>query len=487
MTAMLSDPTLLKKYAYLNGEWCGADAAASFAVINPATGATLAEVPDMAAAETRRAIEAANAVLPAWRSRPAKERSLLLRAWFELILANADDLARLITAEQGKPLKEAHGEVLYGASYLEWFAEEAKRVYGETIPAPTAGQRYVVIRQPVGVVAAITPWNFPLAMITRKAGPALAAGCTMVLKPAEATPLSALALAELAERAGIPAGVINVLTTSSGERVGDELVANPLVRKLSFTGSTATGKHLLRGCADTVKKVSMELGGHAPFIVFDDADIEQAIAGAMASKFRNTGQACVCANRFIVQDGVYDQFAVALIAAVQALRVGDGATDAVDQGPLIDEAAVQKVSEHVSDAVAQGAILACGGKRHALGGTFFEPTVLTEATAVMQIASEETFGPVAPLFRFKTEDEAIALANATSAGLAAYFYSNDLNRVWRMAEALEYGMVGINSGVLSSEAIPFGGIKESGLGREGSRHGLDDYIELKYLSFGGIK
>jgi succinate-semialdehyde dehydrogenase/glutarate-semialdehyde dehydrogenase len=484
---MLADPTLLKKHAYLNGEWCGADDAASFAVINPATGATLAEVPDMAAAETRRAIDAANAVLPAWRALPASERSALLRSWFELIVANADDLARLITAEQGKPLKEAHAEVLYGASYIEWFAEEAKRVYGETIPAPTASQRYIVIRQPVGVVAAITPWNFPLAMITRKAGPALAAGCTMVLKPAEATPLSALALAELAERAGIPAGVINVLTTSSGERVGDELVANPLVRNLSFTGSTATGKHLLRGCADTVKKVSMELGGHAPFIVFDDADIEQAIAGAMASKFRNAGQACVCANRFIVQDGVYDQFAAALTVAVQALRVGDGTTDDVDQGPLIDEAAVQKVSQHVADAVAQGAALACGGKRHALGGTFFEPTVLTGATAAMQIAREETFGPVAPLFSFKTEDEAIALANATSAGLAAYFFSNDLNRVWRVAEALEFGMVGINSGVLSSEAIPFGGIKESGLGREGSRHGLDDYIELKYLSFGGIK
>lgn len=407
--------------------------------------------------------------------------------WFDLIVENGDDLARLITAEQGKPLAEAAGEVTYGASYIEWFAEEAKRLYGDVIPAPSAGRRYLVIRQPVGVVAAITPWNFPLAMITRKAGPALAAGCTMLLKPAEATPLSALALAELADRAGIPPGVFNVLTTSSGERVGNELVASPIVRKLSFTGSTEVGKHLLRGCADTVKKVSMELGGNAPFIVFDDADVDAAVEGAMASKFRNSGQTCVCANRFLVQAGIYDEFAARLAAAVGELRVGNGLDEGVTQGPLIDTAAVDKVERHIGEAIDGGADLACGGIRHELGGTFFEPTVLTGVSPEMQIATEETFGPVAPLLKFASEDEAIASANDTSAGLASYIFSGDVGRAWRVAEQLEYGMVGINSGVISSEVVPFGGVKESGLGREGSRHGIDDYIEMKYLSFGGLE
>jgi succinate-semialdehyde dehydrogenase/glutarate-semialdehyde dehydrogenase len=483
---MLSDPTLLRSAAYVDGHWVGADDGSEFEVRNPATGDAVGTVPDLGAGETRRAIDAANAAWPAWRELAAKERSKLLRRWFDLIIENRDDLARLITAEQGKPLKEATGEVNYGASYIEWFAEEAKRLYGDVIPAPSAGRRYIIIRQPVGVVAAITPWNFPLAMITRKAGPALAAGCTMLLKPAEATPLSALALAELAARAGIPAGVFNVLTTSSGERVGDELVASPIVRKLSFTGSTHVGKHLLRGCADTVKKVSMELGGNAPFIVFDDADLDAAVEGAMASKFRNSGQTCVCANRFLVQAGVYDEFASRLAAAVGELQLGNGLDEGVTQGPLIDAAAVEKVAQHIDAAVAGGAGLSCGGAKHALGGTFFEPTVLTGVTPDMRIATEETFGPVAPLIRFKSEDEAIAIANDTKAGLASYIYSGDVGRAWRVAERLEYGMVGINSGVISSEVIPFGGVKESGLGREGSRYGMDEFVEMKYLSFGGI-
>ena len=484
---MLSDPTLLKSAAYVDGSWMKADDASGFTIRNPATGETLGTVPDLGAAETRRAIDIANAAWPAWRALAAKDRSALLRVWFDLIVENRDDLARLITAEQGKPLAEAAGEVTYGASYIEWFAEEAKRLYGDVIPAPSAGRRYLVIRQPVGVVAAITPWNFPLAMITRKAGPALAAGCTMLLKPAEATPLSALALAELADRAGIPPGVFNVLTTSSGERVGDELVASPIVRKLSFTGSTAVGKHLLRGCADTVKKVSMELGGNAPFIVFDDADVDAAVEGAMASKFRNSGQTCVCANRFLVQAGIYDEFAARLAAAVGELRVGNGLDEGVTQGPLIDTAAVDKVERHIGEAIDGGADLACGGIRHELGGTFFEPTVLTGVSPEMQIATEETFGPVAPLLKFASEGEAIASANDTSAGLASYIFSGDVGRAWRVAEQLEYGMVGINSGVISSEVVPFGGVKESGLGREGSRHGIDDYIEMKYLSFGGLE
>ena len=484
---MLSDPTLLKSAAYVDGSWMKADDASGFTIRNPATGETLGTAPDLGAAETRRAIDIANAAWPAWRAIAAKDRSALLRVWFDLIVENRDDLARLITAEQGKPLAEAAGEVTYGASYIEWFAEEAKRLYGDVIPAPSAGRRYLVIRQPVGVVAAITPWNFPLAMITRKAGPALAAGCTMLLKPAEATPLSALALAELADRAGIPPGVFNVLTTSSGERVGNELVASPIVRKLSFTGSTEVGKHLLRGCADTVKKVSMELGGNAPFIVFDDADVDAAVEGAMASKFRNSGQTCVCANRFLVQAGIYDEFAARLAAAVGELRVGNGLDEGVTQGPLIDTAAVDKVERHIGEAIDGGADLACGGIRHELGGTFFEPTVLTGVSPEMQIATEETFGPVAPLLKFASEDEAIASANDTSAGLASYIFSGDVGRAWRVAEQLEYGMVGINSGVISSEVVPFGGVKESGLGREGSRHGIDDYIEMKYLSFGGLE
>ena len=483
---MLTDPSLLKSAALIDGAWCGADDGAAFDVTNPATGETLATVPDVGAAETRRAIDAADAAWPAWRSLTAKNRSTILRDWFNLILANQDDLAKLITLEQGKPLTESRGEVVYGASYIEWFAEEGKRLYGDVIPAPSADRRYVVIRQPVGVVAAITPWNFPLAMITRKVGPALAVGCPVVIKPAEATPLSALALAELATRAGVPAGIINVLTCSSGERVGDELVANPAVRKLSFTGSTEVGKHLLRGCAGSVKKVSMELGGNAPFIVFDDADLDAAVAGAMASKYRNSGQTCICANRFLVHQGVYEDFAQRLKKAVGELRVGNGLEAGVEQGPLINESAVQKVEQHIADGTAKGARIACGGHRHSLGGTFFEPTVLTGVTPDMKISNEETFGPVAPLIPFATEDEAVALANATSAGLAAYFYSREIGRIWRVAERLEYGMVGINAGVISSEVAPFGGIKESGLGREGSRYGLDDYVEMKYLSFGGI-
>jgi len=484
---MFTDPSLLKSGALINGEWCAADDRATFAVTDPATDTVLATVPDLGPTETVRAIEAAHAALPAWRALPARDRAVLLREWFDLLRANLDDLARLLTAEQGKPLAEARAEVAYGASYLEWFAEEGKRLYGDTIPAPSADRRYVVIRQPIGVVGAITPWNFPLAMLTRKAAPALAAGCTMVLKPAEATPLSALALGELANRAGIPPGVFNVLPTSVGARVGAELTRNPLVRKLSFTGSTAVGKELLRQCADTVKRVSLELGGNAPFIVFEDADLDAAVAGAMASKFRNSGQTCVCANRFLVHEAVYDEFATRLTAAVQQLQVGNGCDSGVQQGPLISEAAVAKVERHIRDAVEQGARIVTGGARHALGGTFFQPTVLTGIQQTMSIVHEEVFGPVAPLLRFATEDEALALANATAAGLAGYFFSRDVGRCWRVAEQLECGMVGINSGMVSSEVVPFGGIKESGHGREGSRYGLHDYTELKYLSFGGIE
>ena len=483
---MPDSPSLLKTHALIDGQWCGADDGATFAVLNPATGEVLATVPDLAGIETRRAINAASAAMTGWRELPARERAAMLRRWFDLLMINQEVLARLITAEQGKPLVEARGEVAYGAGYLEWFAEEAKRLYGDTIPAPSADRRYVVIRQPVGVVGAITPWNFPLAMITRKAGAALAAGCTMVLKPAEATPLSALALGELAIQAGIPPGVLNILTTSAGERVGAELTSNPLVRKLSFTGSTAVGKQLLRQCADTVKRVSLELGGNAPFIVFDDADLDAAVAGAIASKFRNSGQTCVCANRFLVQAAVYDEFANRLAAAVARLRVGNGLDPGVEQGPLINDSAVAKVERHISDALEHGATVLAGGARHALGGTWFEPTVLAGVTAAMAIAREETFGPVAPLFRFNAEAEAVALANDTAAGLAGYFYSRDVGRCWRVAEQLECGMVGINSAVISSEVIPFGGVKESGQGREGSRYGLDDYTELKYLSFGGL-
>jgi succinate-semialdehyde dehydrogenase/glutarate-semialdehyde dehydrogenase len=482
----LSSPRLLKTAAFIGGQWVPADSGATMAVTDPATGAVIAMVPDMGAAETRRAIAAADAAWPAWRALQPKERAVPLRRWFELILEHQEDLALLLTSEQGKPLAEARGEVAYGASFIEWFAEEGKRIYGEVMAPPTGGRRIVVLKQPVGVTAAITPWNFPVAMITRKAGPALAAGCTLVVKPAEDTPLCALALAELAAEAGLPAGVLNVVTTSRPAAVGGELTANPLVRKLSFTGSTEIGKLLMRQCAETVKKVSLELGGNAPFIVFDDADLEAAVAGAIASKFRNSGQTCVCANRILVQDGVYEAFASRLAEAAGRLKVGPGVDPGVQQGPLINAAAVAKVEDHIADALAKGARVVTGGKRHALGGTFFEPTVLTGVSRRMKVSEEETFGPVAPLFRFASEEEAIALANDTRCGLASYFYARDIGRVWRVAEALEYGIVGINEGIISNEVAPFGGIKESGIGREGSHYGIDEYLEIKYALFGGL-
>jgi succinate-semialdehyde dehydrogenase/glutarate-semialdehyde dehydrogenase len=440
----------------------------------------------MVEGETRRAIEAAAAAWPAWAARTAKERAAILRKWFELIMANQEDLAIIMTSEQGKPLAEARGEVAYGASFIEWFAEEGKRIYGDVIPHTQPGRRIVVLKQPIGVVAAITPWNFPNAMITRKCGPALAAGCPIVIKPPAETPLSALALAVLAERAGIPKGIFNIVTTAHSSRVGQELTANTLVRKFSFTGSTEIGKLLMRQCASTVKKVSLELGGNAPFIVFDDADLDAAVAGAMLSKFRNMGQTCVCANRIFVQDKVHDAFAAKLAAAAAAMKMGDGLADGVTQGPLINMEAVEKVERLVGDAVAKGAKLVTGGKRHALGHTFFEPTVLTGVTTQMPIAQEEIFGPVATLFRFSTEADAIRLANDTEYGLAAYFYARDIGRVWRVAEALEYGIVGINEGIISTEVAPFGGMKESGIGREGSKYGIEDFLEVKYLAMGGI-
>ncbi len=483
----MKDDNLLRTRAYIDGAWTEADDGTRFDVFNPADGGVLASVPDMGAAETRRAIEAAAAALPAWRARTAKERAAILRKWFELIMAHQEDLAVLMTSEQGKPLAEARGEVAYGASFIEWFAEEGKRVYGDVIPAHGADKRILVLKEPIGVVAAITPWNFPIAMITRKAGPALAAGCTMVIKPAEDTPLCALALAELAERAGLPKGVLNIVTTMKAAEVGGELTANPIVRKLSFTGSTEVGKLLMRQSADTVKKVALELGGNAPFIVFDDADLDAAVAGAMASKYRNAGQTCVCANRLLVQDGIYDAFAARLAEAVAKLKVGPGLSGDVQQGPLINADAVAKVEELLGDAVAKGAKIVCGGKRHALGGTFFEPTIVTGLTPAMRIAREEIFGPVAPLFRFHTEDEAIRMANDTEFGLAAYFYARDIARVWRVAEGLEYGIVGINEGIISTEVAPFGGVKESGIGREGSKYGIDDFVEIKYLCMGGIR
>jgi succinate-semialdehyde dehydrogenase / glutarate-semialdehyde dehydrogenase len=481
----LRDEYLLRQKCYIQGAWCDADDGKTIPVTNPATGETLGSVPRMGAAETRRAIEAAQAAFPAWRKRTAKERSALLRKWFDLLMANQEDLAVLMTAEQGKPLAESRGEIAYSASFIEWFAEEGKRVYGDTIPSHAADKRIVVLKEPIGVVAAITPWNFPSAMITRKAGPALAAGCTIVLKPATATPFSALALAELAERAGIPPGVFNVVTGSSGP-IGKELTTNPLVRKVTFTGSTEVGKQLMEQCASTVKKVSMELGGNAPFIVFDDADLDAAVQGAVASKYRNTGQTCVCTNRFLVQEKVYAAFAGKLGDAVARLQVGDGLEAGTQQGPLIDAAALAKVEEHVADAVAKGAKVIQGGKRHALGGTFYQPTVITEATTEMAVAREETFGPVAPLFRFRTEDEAIRMANDTPFGLASYFYTRDLARAWRVSEALEYGIVGLNTGIISTEVAPFGGVKESGIGREGSRYGIEDYVVVKYVCVGGI-
>ncbi len=481
----LNDPTLLRQQCYLNGLWAAADNGQTIDVTNPATGEILGTIPRMGTQETHRAIAAAKAALPAWRARTAKERSTILRKWYELMLANQDDLAIIMTAEQGKPLAESRGEITYAASFIEWFAEEGKRLYGDTIPSYAQDKRIVVIKEPIGVCAAITPWNFPAAMITRKAGPALAAGCTMVVKPATATPYSALALAELGQRAGIPAGVFSVITGSSKE-IGDEMTGNPIVRKLTFTGSTEIGKQLTAQCAGTMKKVSMELGGNAPFIVFDDADLDAAVEGAVASKYRNTGQTCVCTNRLLVQSGVYDAFAAKLATAVAAMRVGDGLKGDVQQGPLIDEASVRKVEEHIADAVAKGASIALGGKRHALGGTFFQPTILCNVTPQMLVAREETFGPVAPIFKFETEAEAIRMANDTEFGLASYLYTRDIGRVWRVSEALEYGMVGINTGLVSTEVAPFGGVKESGVGREGSKYGIEEFVEVKYLCMGGI-
>ncbi|MFL5263374.1 MAG: NADP-dependent succinate-semialdehyde dehydrogenase [Anaeromyxobacteraceae bacterium] len=484
-TIPLKDEYLLHQKCYINGAWTAADSGEAIAVTNPATGEQLGTVPRMGAAEARRAIEAAGAALPAWRARTARDRAAVLRRWFDLILANQEDLAILMTAEQGKPLAESRGEIAYAAAFIEWFAEEGKRVYGDTIPAHATDKRIIVVKEPIGVVAAITPWNFPSAMITRKAGPALAAGCTVVLKPATATPFSALALAELGERAGLPPGAFNVVTGASGP-IGKELTTNPLVRKVTFTGSTEVGKQLMQQCASTVKKVSLELGGNAPFIVFDDADLDAAVAGAIASKYRNSGQTCVCTNRFLVQDGVYAAFAAKLAEAVGRLKVGDGLRADTQQGPLIDRAAVEKVEEHLADALAKGGKVIAGGKRHALGGTFFQPTVVTEATPDMAMAREETFGPVAPLFRFQTEAEAIRLANDTEFGLASYLYTRDLARTFRVSEALEYGMVGVNTGLISTEVAPFGGVKESGLGREGSKYGIEDYLAVKYLCLGGI-
>ncbi|MEN9460114.1 MAG: hypothetical protein RIS84_134 [Pseudomonadota bacterium] len=479
----LNDPRLFRQTAYINGEWISSPQ--TLEVLNPADNSLLGTVPNLGETETAAAITAANNALPAWRSKTAKERAAILRNWFNLILENQEDLAVMMTLEQGKPLAESKGEVIYGASFIEWFAEEAKRVYGDIIPEPMGGRKILVLKQPIGVVAAITPWNFPNAMITRKCAPALAVGCTVVIKPAESTPFSALALAELAERAGFPKGVINIVT-GDPKPIGAELTRNPLVRKLSFTGSTAVGKLLMQQCAGTVKKLSLELGGNAPFIVFDDADLDQAIAGVLASKYRNTGQTCVCANRLLVQDSIYDAFAEKLTVAVLKLKVGQGLETGVQQGPLINAAALQKVESHVQDALSKGAKLLCGGAAHALGGTFYQPTILGDVTPNMRIAREETFGPVAPLFRFHNEAEAIALANDTEFGLAAYFYSRDLGRVWRVAEALEYGIVGINEGIISTEVAPFGGIKESGFGREGSKYGLDDFLEIKYLCMGGL-
>lgn len=481
----LKDKTLLRGQCFVDGRWIDGAQGAAINVTNPATGEVIGTVPRLGAEETRAAIEAANRAYPAWRGRPAAERSGLLRRWFELILENQEDLAVLMTAEQGKPMAESRGEIAYAASFIEWFAEEGKRVYGDTVPSFSKDKRVVVVKEPIGVCAAITPWNFPSSMITRKAGPALAAGCTMVVKPAGQTPCSALALAVLAERAGIPAGVFNVVTGDS-DAIGREMTGNPIVRKFSFTGSTETGRRLMEQCAGTIKKVSLELGGNAPFIVFDDADLDAAVEGAVASKYRNTGQTCVCTNRFLIQDRIYEAFASKLMARVAQFIVGDGLKGETQQGPLIDMRAVEKVEAHIADAVRKGARIILGGKRHELGGAFFQPTILADVTPEMAVAREETFGPVAPLFRFKTDDEAIRMANDTEFGLAAYLYSRDVSRIWRAAEALEYGMVGINTGLISSTVAPFGGMKQSGIGREGSRYGIDEYLEVKYLCLGGI-
>ncbi|MGQ0385289.1 MAG: NAD-dependent succinate-semialdehyde dehydrogenase [Gammaproteobacteria bacterium] len=482
----LADPALLRQQCYVNGAWLDAKGGTTIPVSNPATGAQLGTVPAFDATGTEAAVAAAHAAFPAWAAKTAKERAVVLRRWYEVIVANTEDLAKLMTAEQGKPLLESKGEIAYAASFVEWFAEEAKRVYGDVIPGHQPDKRILVLRQPVGVIAAITPWNFPAAMITRKVAPALAAGCTAVCKPATQTPFSALALAELAHRAGIPAGVFNVVTGPARE-VGGVLTGDARVRKLSFTGSTEIGKLLMAQCAVSLKKVSLELGGNAPFIVFDDADLDAAVAGAIASKYRNTGQTCVCANRLLVQAGVYDAFAAKLVAAVRKLRVGDGLAGETEQGPLIDANALKKVEEHVADATSKGAKIATGGKRHALGGTFYEPTVLTGVTTAMMVAREETFGPVAPLFKFNGEQEAIAMANDTEFGLASYLYTRDLGRSWRVSEALEYGIVGLNTGLISTEVAPFGGVKESGIGREGSKYGILEYTELKYVCVGGVQ
>jgi len=482
----LRNPGLLREQSYVNGEWVSATGGATFSVTNPADGSLVAHVPDMSVADTREAVQAADAAWPAWRSKTAKERSAILRCWFDLILENKDDLAAIMTAEQGKPLAESAGEVMYGASFIEWFAEEAKRVYGDVIPTHLPDRRILTIKQGIGVVAAITPWNFPNAMITRKAGPALAAGCPVVIKPASETPLSALALAVLADQAGVPAGVFNVITTTDSRGVGVELTESPLVRKFSFTGSTEVGKILIRQCASTVKKVSMELGGNAPFIVFDDADLDAAVTGAVISKYRNAGQTCVCANRVYVQEGVYDEFVEKFTAAVKELKVGRGEEAGVSIGPMISSDAIGKVEELLADARDKGANVVEGGNRHSLGGQFYQPTIVSGVTHEMAFASEEIFGPVAPIFRFSTEDEVIALSNATEFGLAAYFYARDLGRVFRVVEGLEYGMVCVNDGILSTEIAPFGGVKESGTGREGSKYGMDEYVEIKYITLAGI-
>ena len=479
----LKDASLFRQQAYVDGAWIDADSGATVKVDNPATGETLGTIPKLGRAETKRAIDAANRALPAWRALTAKERSAKLRRWYELMIENQDDLGRLMTLEQGKPLAEAKGEIAYAASFIEWFAEEAKRIYGDTIPGHQADKRILVIKQPIGVTAAITPWNFPTAMITRKAGPALAAGCTMVIKPASQTPYSALALVELAERAGIPKGVLSVVTGSAAE-IGAELTESPIVRKISFTGSTEIGAKLMEQSAPTIKKLSLELGGNAPFIVFDDADLDKAVEGAIASKYRNAGQTCVCVNRLYIQDGVYDAFAEKFKAAVAKLKVGNGLEEGVTIGPLIDAKAAAKVKEHIDDAVSQGARVIAGGKAHANGGSYFEPTILADVPRSAKVSKEETFGPLAPLFRFKDEAEVIELANDTEFGLASYFYARDLSRVFRVAEALEYGMVGINTGLISNEVAPFGGVKASGLGREGSKYGIEEYLEIKYLCLG---
>jgi succinate-semialdehyde dehydrogenase/glutarate-semialdehyde dehydrogenase len=481
----LADPALLRGHCYVDGTWSEAVHGVRFPVIDPATGLTIATVPMCGAAEARRAITAAATAWPSWRARTARERSTILRRWNDLMLAHIDDLALLLTTEQGKPLAEARGEITIGAAYVEWFAEEGKRIYGDVIPTIASDRRLVVLKEPVGVCAAITPWNFPSSMITRKVAPALAAGCTVVVKPAEATPLSALALAELAERAGFPPGVFNVVT-GDPVAIGRQMCADPAVRKVSFTGSTAVGRLLMQQVAPTIKKLSLELGGNAPFIVFDDADVDAAVDGAMISKYRNTGQTCVCANRLFVQDGVYDKFAAKLAERVRGMKVGPGVDAGVVQGPLINARALAKVEEHVRDATAHGARVVTGGRRHALGGNFYEPTVLADVTSEMQIFREETFGPVAPLLRFRDDAEVIELANRTEFGLASYFYSRDIGRIWRVAEALEYGMVGVNTGLITTEVAPFGGMKQSGLGREGSKYGIDEYVEVKYLCFGGV-